>query len=436
MCETAMTDFHENVFYYYRGLRQSRPDQYDRQLEDNTTKALINTLQHCDASVALKFLAWLGIEATEKVAVQLQRATIGTARIRRASQRVLLGIVGDRGPRSGSDAAMQESLVDGDSRPDAWLYGEDFVVLIESKVGTASLNPSQMQAHLRKLLPNGRHRPKCQVRTWAEVRQFFAGCLHEMSGKDKWLVEQFNQYLEWEGMTEFAGFEEWMFEFFVREEKDTEEKRLIRRTMEQFGEKILNNGLKAVNPSFYEEPWVGKLSTGGDHFWVAFGPMGGPNVFGKKAHQTVSLYDFGLDIFVNVEKQLAIKMLRRRILNDKQGFIDIMSGLPTPFSAWVEQKEPRKGRPMMSDYFLIARLEGGSCEPHHRGFYGLKDPTSSAFDYLVRLLEETRLPYLSVRRRIERKQVLDLSKGGGKALVAEVVKVMKAFNPLVEFING
>jgi len=431
-----MTDFHENVFYYYRGPRQSRPDQYDQQLEDNTTKALANTLQHCDPAVAFKFLAWLGIKATEKVAVQLQRATIGKARIRRASQRVLLGLVCDREPSGSPDAAMQESPVDGDSRPDAWLYGEDFVVLIESKVGVASLKPSQMQAHLRKLQPNGRHRPTCQVRTWAEVHQFFATCLPELSGKDKWLVGQFNQYLEWEGMTEFAGFEEWMFEFFLREEKDTEEKRLIRRTMERFGEKVLNNGLKAVNPSFYEEPWVGKLSTGGDHFWVAFGPAGGPNVFGKKAHQTISLYDFGLDVFVNVEKQLAIKMLRRRILNDKQAFIDIVSGLPAPFSAWVEQKEPRKDRPMMSDYFLIARLEGGSCEPHHRRFYGLKDPTSSAFDYLVRLLEETRLPYLSVRRRIERKQVLELSKGGGKALVAEVVKIMKGFNPLVEFING
>ena len=431
-----MTDFHENVFYYYRGSRQSQPEQYDQQLEDNTTKALVNTLQHCDPAVALKFLTWLGMKATEKVAVQLQKSTIGKARIRRASQRVLLGLVGVPEPSSDSDAAMQEGPADGGSRPDAWLYGEDFVVLIESKVGGASLKPSQMQAHLRKLQPNGRHRPRCEVRTWAEVHQFFAMRLPELSGKDKWLVEQFNQYLEWKGMTEFAGFEEWMFEFFVCEEKDAEEKKLIRRTMERFGEKVLNSGLKAASPSFYQEPWVGKLSTGGDHFWVAFGPTGGPNVFGKKAHQTISLYDFGLDVFVNVEKQLAIKMLRRRILNDKQGFIDIVSGLPAPFSAWVEQKEPRKDRPMMSDYFLIARLEGGSCEPHHRGFYGLKAPTSSAFDYLVRLLEETRLPYLSVRRRIERKQVLELSKGGGKALVAEVVKVMKAFHPLVEFING
>ena len=225
-----MTDFHENVFYYYRGPRQSRPGQYDQQLEDNTTKALVNTLQHCDPVVALKFLAWLGINATEKVAVQLQRSTIGKARIRRASQRVLLGLVGVPEPSSDSGAAMREGPVDGDSRPDAWLYGEDFVVLIESKVGVASLKPSQMQAHLRKLQPNGRHRPRCQVRTWAEVHQFFAMCLSELGGKDKWLVEQFNQYLEWKGMTEFAGFEEWMFKLLSRGE-DAEEKRLIRRTM-------------------------------------------------------------------------------------------------------------------------------------------------------------------------------------------------------------
>ena len=227
-----------------------------------------------------------------------------------------------------------------------------------------------------------------------------------------------------------------MFEFFVREEKDAEEKRLIRRTMERFGEKVLNSGLKAASPSFYQEPWVGKLSTGGDHFWVAFGPTGGPMVFGKMAHQTISLYDFGLDVFVNVEMLPAIKMLRKGIRNDKQKFIDVISALPAPFSVWIEQKEMRKDRPMKSDSYPIARLEGGSCEPHHRGYYGLKDPKSNAFDYLVRLLEETRLPYLSVRKRIERRHVLELSKGGGKDLVAEVVEVMKAFNPLVEFING
>jgi hypothetical protein len=51
------------------------------------------------------------------------------------------------------------------------------------------------------------------------------------------------------------------------------------------------------------------------------------------------------------------------------------------------------------------------------------------------LLEQIKLPYLSIRKRINRKQVLDLSKREG-ALVDEVLAIMREFHPLVEFING
>jgi hypothetical protein len=39
-----MSDPHKNIFYYYRGP-SSRDDKdiiYDKQIEDNTTKALVN----------------------------------------------------------------------------------------------------------------------------------------------------------------------------------------------------------------------------------------------------------------------------------------------------------------------------------------------------------------------------------------------------------
>lgn len=37
-----MTDFHRNIFSYYKGASQPEQDR-EQQLEDNTTKALVNT---------------------------------------------------------------------------------------------------------------------------------------------------------------------------------------------------------------------------------------------------------------------------------------------------------------------------------------------------------------------------------------------------------
>ena len=433
LSKIAMTDFHDNVFYYYRGARQSQQGQYDQQLEDNTTKALVNTLQHCNPSVALRFLEWLGIETTGRVRVELQKASIGRERIRSALQRLLLGLVAVPKPRDDSIASELNGPVDGDSRPDAWLYGEGFVVLIESKVGDASLRSDQMSCHLRKLQVDTKHQPKCQVRTWADVHQFFRR-LSELNDKDKWLVEQFSQYLEWKGMTEFTGFEEWMFPFLVSDEQDAENKARIRHAMEGFGEKILDepNGLRALDASFYEMGNVGNFHSGDDHFWVAFGPAKPAN-FRNLAHQTISLYDYGLDVFVNVELSPAVNLLRERLRDARQTFIELVTALPGPFSVRIEERK-KLAQPRNFDYYPIATLEAGTYRRPHSGRYGLKNPASSEFNDLDRLLE-IEYPYFSLRRRIERKQVLNLSSGNGDALVDKVLSVMKEFHPLVAFIN-
>ena len=59
-----MADFHHNIFYYYRGALLSDQDR-ERQLENNTTKTLVNTLSHCSPVVSEQFLDWLGIKTTK-----------------------------------------------------------------------------------------------------------------------------------------------------------------------------------------------------------------------------------------------------------------------------------------------------------------------------------------------------------------------------------
>jgi hypothetical protein len=429
-----MSDFHDNIFYYYRGGRHPQHERYDQQLEDNTTKALANTLTHCDPGVLVKFLHWLGIETNaEKVGVELQKATIGRDRIRRAGKRLLLGLGCKTASDGGSICDELDGAVTGESRPDAWLYGQDFVVLIESKVEDAPFELSQMRSHFMKLKVDARCQAQYQERTWAAVHRFFRELLPELNGMDKWLVEQFTEYLEYQGMTEFTGFDEWMFKFFVDEEKDPDEKKRIRHTMEGLGDEILHRGLRAISP-FYEKRYVGNFGSRDDQFWMAFGPPGGPTELVKVAHQSVSLHDYGLDAYVNVRPP-AIRMLRERLSNEKQRFAKIVSGLPFPFHIGIS--EHRMVRPRKSDEYRMATLEGGTGKPPRSRPYGLKDAKAAGgFDYLEKLLGQKGYWHFTLKSRIGRSEVLKLSGGGGDDLVEKVLSVMKVFHPLVEFING
>jgi len=111
-----MSNFHKNIFYYYRGAQNSNSNR-ERQLEDNTTKALINTLQHGGSEVRFHFLKWLGIEKPENIQFELQKKTIGKGTIRRKKQRILLALV----PAKSKQTNLNETERT-DTRPDAWIY--------------------------------------------------------------------------------------------------------------------------------------------------------------------------------------------------------------------------------------------------------------------------------------------------------------------------
>jgi hypothetical protein len=206
--------------------------------------------------------------------------------------------------------------------------------------------------------------------------------------------------------------------------------------MEALGEKVLN-GLGSIDRdrSFYRASHVGNFLAEDDHFWVAFGHVG-PK-FGNWAHQTVSLYDYGLDVFANVELLPAVKKLRRKVRGDQRKFLEIISGLPEPFTVRIEER--RKRQAQQYDYFPIAELKGQTSTRY--GEFGLKvnDLESASFRCLLRFLlkeEEIKYPYLSVRKTIARKHILELSERNVDALVKEVICIMKAFHPLVKFVNG
>src|SRR4051812_44149151 len=70
--EGGGVDLHQNLFYSYRGPSLDEADR-DRQLENNLTKALINTLSLGREAVWVPFLAELGLGDAQRVEFLLQR---------------------------------------------------------------------------------------------------------------------------------------------------------------------------------------------------------------------------------------------------------------------------------------------------------------------------------------------------------------------------
>lgn len=442
-----MGDFHKNIFYYYKGQKDS-DEERERQLEDNTTKALINTLELSSPIVSQKFLEFLGINNNNHINFVLQKDTIGEGLIRQKSIRLLLALLpvkGDFKPINKTD----DTLV-GESRPDAWIYGDNFVVLIESKVN-GYINPDQMNKHYLKLYAGTNDQIDYKELTWPELHHFFSTIVNNLEEKDRFIVSQFIQYLEWNSMSDFTGFEKEIFDyFFTRDDEDT--RKWARNTLKSFSDKVLIK-IKEIDP-FYKENIIGNLKSTHDHCWVAFGSDPKKQMGNLKdwAHQTISIYSYGIDIFVNIELQKATDKLKKKLKIYKDDFRNILLKIKSDlekkyhiiekenfdneyegvFCIRIAERKPRFKNgiqlPRQYDYFIVANFESTY----------LSDPLlqTVCFDYIEKLIEQINLPYFSLRTRIGRSKVIELSKRDqGDSLINEIINIMKVFHPLVKFVN-
>ena len=158
-------DLHHNLFYTYHG--PCSDTDRDRQLENNVTKALINTLRLGGEAVWRPFLAWLGIANATGADFLLQRQDLPSGHAAHKRHRVLLGISKRKSvwPPTQCAGPTYESL------PDAWVYGDGFAVLVESKVGDNDFTPKHMQAHLSRLGSAEHVPPKIVLHAWRKRPQ-------------------------------------------------------------------------------------------------------------------------------------------------------------------------------------------------------------------------------------------------------------------------
>ncbi len=101
-------DLHHNLFYGYRGPNTDDADR-DRQLENNLTKALINTLKLGGETVWRPFLAELGLAGAPHDFLLQRHNVPGYAKNRR--HRVLLGISKQKSTWSPGAAQRQHMTV-------------------------------------------------------------------------------------------------------------------------------------------------------------------------------------------------------------------------------------------------------------------------------------------------------------------------------------
>ena len=84
-------DLHNNLFYSYRGPILDA-DARERQLENNLTKALVNTLSLGGEKVCRAFLSEIGIRDARDAKFLLQRRDLQIRSAKDRQDHVLLGI--------------------------------------------------------------------------------------------------------------------------------------------------------------------------------------------------------------------------------------------------------------------------------------------------------------------------------------------------------
>jgi hypothetical protein len=414
-------DLHRNLFYGYRGPIIADNADRDPQLENNVTRALINTLELGGKAVWRPFLAALGFANVEEVKFLLQRHDLPSGFAAHKPKRVLLGISKKKShwsPDMGAEGTNK-------SVPDAWVYGDKFAILVESKANNADFSRGQMLCHYELLCSSEQKPPKVILKTWLDICRLFRQQLPNLVGGARLLVEQFVKFLEYSDMSGFTGFRPEHFNYFVLHD-DNDARHWIRHQVRDFAEHIQMQ-LRKVDAEFYEGYDVGNLKPSALHCWVAFGPAG--DRYRKVTHQSLSLSANGLNVFVNTELKSATTRLKAVLRNSADELRAALRKLHVfmPFEIVLEEK--KLVRPRVCKETLKMRLHSSLLAEKQTG-----QADSSDFPWIAftKTLQRLPLPYMHIDRFVPPSE---LSDRGANAAVQQVVNILKHNHAVVKLLN-
>ena len=405
-----MSHLHSNVFYYFRGPRSQ---VLDEQLENNTTKALANVLQHSGTRVRRAFLQWLGVDADgSQLVIEIQRARPRGWLIQRASTRRLLLITG-----KGTDTTqpLQTTLTSPDASgiPDAWLCGKGFVVLVESKLGT-NVDRQQIARYLATL---GEDIESVVWRTWDDIHDLLTRLDPDPdpvpSCTDQFLVRQLARYLEMIGQAKFVRFLREHFEFFLNRD-DPEVSEWVRSSLNDLGHQVCQN---LGQPNF--DVHVGALRRESEYAWVGIGPKGG---ISARPHLTIGMNSGGIEVCLTVDAGPARTKLRRILAQRSNDLREEIAKLEE-YEVRVMEKVKKQAR--LFEYHQVLSISCSHLTTE-------SDPHAQRFDWLAQEVQSLRLPTFYVVRWFTLAETLKM----GDETVAKVSDVARRLAPVIQLIDA
>lgn len=400
-----MPDLHHNVFGYYRGPSRS-PDEraIHKQVEDNTTKALINVLEHSEPSLLPSFLgrfvpelAPLASSGGANYFLQGGPASIPSG------PRCLLGIsvLGEVDPTS--------SVVTGGSRVDAAIaFDVGGMLAIEVKT-VDRLDAAQLRRHSVAWEISGADATVGDVPNtwklarWADVWRW-ARDPRDSEPVTRFLLAQLATYLERIGLAPWAGFLEEDFRFF--DTRDDEQRAALKNRMAGLWPRVLER-LPATDARRLGTVKVGRVGAHEDIVWAQ------TNRDEDVVNLTAELSSQELQLNAVGWKKASAAKVERALLDQ------MLPALPTELVVYERTAPTGNWRAAVSSE--VARFTDDEVRSGAFAIWRERWPT-----------KDSSLLAFHLRRAWSRAEIL----GRGDAIVGDVVSDIVRLIPWLAAING
>ena len=411
---------HQNIFFYYRGPTGVKSSGFDLQVENNTTKALVNLLQLGGANVRKAFLelvdpkiATPALAESTQVRIQSNPAVLSGAR-----NRYVVAIT----PGS-AETPSESETVDGSGVPDALLYSlPSFGITIESKVA-ARLEDDQLRRHAATA---GWSDYATRRLTWAGV--YGALSLLPLSGTELFLRDQFLEYLRLIAMAPFGGLNSYDFDHFIQ--SDAQYRPVLREKLLQFGNAVYERLPQSVRRTYSEGVNLGRITdVENPGAWLRLRKRQDSRDPFRHCNLTIEISESAVSFNAVVRdgtvtsKRSPIGVLRRRVSDEGGWLDDYLSKLGAEYSLQLYRRVDRAGNDRILPGAEMWRLEYQQA---------LDVVVPESLSLLQSLMTAIRYPGIHLRRELSRGKVLSLA---GDDLIAEAVTALCRLQPFLTFVE-